>query len=197
MNEAKSILIDRGNNDKILVNNAFFDSAVMILKYDGANNDNLFILANQNIILDLDVEAYLKSKIQNINKKDICPEVKTQNESNIEKIKLTNGKTLEIFDLSNSCDFSGLEVTINGENPGNCNVEGNSIKYYIREGKIIKKRYLKKVRLSNGTEILIEQNYKLFYSSGDFIYILNKPAPSGKYKLGFLDYIRVVDGVIK
>ena len=57
--EAKSILIDRGNNDRILCNEAFIDSGVMILRKDGTDN-NFFILANENIVPDLDANRYLK-----------------------------------------------------------------------------------------------------------------------------------------
>ena len=50
--EAKSLLIDRGK-DTILCNEGFIDEAVMILKMDGTNN-NFFVLANENIVPDLD-----------------------------------------------------------------------------------------------------------------------------------------------
>lgn len=60
--EAKSILIDRVQ-DQILLNHAFLDNAVMILKFDGTSNDDLFILVNQNIIPDLEVLSYLNSQL--------------------------------------------------------------------------------------------------------------------------------------
>ena len=50
--EAKSLLIDR-EEDKILCNEAFIDDAVLVLKMDGTSN-NYFVLANENIIPDLD-----------------------------------------------------------------------------------------------------------------------------------------------
>lgn len=55
---AKSLLIDR-IADKILLNQYFFDPAVMVLKKDGSNNDNL-ILANEILLPNLDVVEYLK-----------------------------------------------------------------------------------------------------------------------------------------
>ncbi|MFN5831135.1 MAG: hypothetical protein ACK46R_10325, partial [Bacteroidota bacterium] len=56
--EAKSLLIDR-NTDKILCNEAFIDKGVMVLKLDGTEN-RFFILANENIIPDLDAKKYLR-----------------------------------------------------------------------------------------------------------------------------------------
>lgn len=64
--EANLIYIDR-LTDKIFLKQSFFDDSVMILKIDGTNDD-LFILANENIIPDLDVPKYLYSFIINIRK---------------------------------------------------------------------------------------------------------------------------------
>jgi hypothetical protein len=183
MNEAKSILIDRGNNDKILVNNAFFDSAVMILKYDGANNENLFILANQNVIPNLDVEAYLNSKVKK--------------KFEIEKFHLTNDKKLEIFSTSDTIDKIGCDVLIDGNIPLDCEVEDGYSKFYIQNGKINKISYPRKVTLSNGNIILIEQASYYSPLSGDLVFIQGNPAPSGKYKLGFFDYLLVIEGVMQ
>lgn len=57
---ANSILLEI-NGDTKLYTNEFIDEGVMILKLDGLSND-FFILANQNLISDLDAERYLKSK---------------------------------------------------------------------------------------------------------------------------------------
>lgn len=56
--EAKSLLIDR-NTDKILCNEAFINKGVMVLKLDGTDN-SFFVLANENIVPDLDAARYLK-----------------------------------------------------------------------------------------------------------------------------------------
>lgn len=57
--EAKSILII-SDRESLLLNQAFIDSAVMILKYDGAKSNSYFTLADQNQIPDLNVVNYLK-----------------------------------------------------------------------------------------------------------------------------------------
>ena len=77
---AKSLLIDR-ISDKILCNEAFIDSGVMILRLDGTDS-RFFILANENIIPDLDVNGYLK-KLRNKKLK-------------IVEIKMIDGKILEV-----------------------------------------------------------------------------------------------------
>ena len=79
--EAKSLLIDRGK-DTILCNEGFIDEGVIVLKMDGTNN-NFFVLANENIIPDLDAYSYLrKLRYRNLN---------------ITTRKLTDGKVLEII----------------------------------------------------------------------------------------------------
>ena len=183
INEAKSILMDRGDGDQILLNNTFFDSAVMVLKYDGTNDDDLFILANQDIIFDLDVDTYLKSKIRS--------------KFNVEIVNLINGKKLEIYSASNFVNKIGMDVTIDGKDPGSCIVDGGTKRIHIKDNKIIKVIYLRIISFSNGSEMLIEQANQHSDCVGDLVFIEGEPAPSGKYKLGFLDYIKVVDGVIK
>src|SRR5438067_1451304 len=59
LSTAKSLLIDR-IVDKILLNQNFIDSAVMVLKKDGIKDENL-ILANEILLPDLDVVRYLKN----------------------------------------------------------------------------------------------------------------------------------------
>ena len=66
LSAARSILIDR-IQDKILLNQNFIDPAVMILKKDGFNDENL-ILANQILIPDLNVTEYLKQLYYQKNK---------------------------------------------------------------------------------------------------------------------------------
>src|SRR4051812_4384578 len=56
---AKSLLLDR-IYDKVLLNQAFVDEAVMILKHDGTKGDN-FMLINELLIPDLNVDNYLKA----------------------------------------------------------------------------------------------------------------------------------------
>lgn len=182
--EANSILIDRGPGDKILLNHAFLDEGVMILKYDGNSNENLFMLANQNIISDLNVEKYLNSRLDDL--------------IDIKRIELNNGKHLEIYADINGGIKSGAEVTIDGSYAGNTIVldKSDEIKYYIKDSKILQKKFLVHRMLANGTEITLEQEDQIFTNKGDRVFIDGRPAATGKYKLGFLKFMVIVDGVI-
>jgi hypothetical protein len=91
--EAQSIKIDR-IEDQILLNQAFFDKALMVLKYDGIKNDDLFILADQNQIKDLNIENYLE---------------------NIENLK--NNKVIQLKDR-----FTGEEIMIKHQISGVLNI---------------------------------------------------------------------------
>jgi hypothetical protein len=55
---ARSLLIDL-DEGTILLNHDFVDPAVMILKMDG-NKDKPFVLANENLIPDMDVVRHLE-----------------------------------------------------------------------------------------------------------------------------------------
>lgn len=113
---AKSILIDR-IKDKVLLNQSFFDSAVMVLKIDGTTND-LFILANEIIIPDLDVKKYLQSV--------------TYRKYNVITRRLENGKTLEIYRGSSEAPLQiGMKATIDGEQPDDGKYKSQSTgRYY-------------------------------------------------------------------
>lgn len=62
---ASSIMLDI-SGEKRLYNHQFIDNGLMILKLDGHSTD-FFVLANQNVIPDLDIKNYLISKYSNPN----------------------------------------------------------------------------------------------------------------------------------
>jgi len=184
LTSAKSILIDR-IKDKILLNQSFFDSAVMILKFDGTNND-LFILANETIIPDLNVKKYLQSV--------------AYKKFNVIIGRLENGKTLEIYrGSSDGPPQIGMKATIDGEYPGDGKYKTESTgRYYeIRNGNVFRITHSKKYQTVEGTNIIIEQAYESSISKGDLVFVDNQPAKTGKYKLGILKSLTIVNGVIK
>ncbi|MCX6186806.1 MAG: hypothetical protein NTU43_07395, partial [Bacteroidetes bacterium] len=98
--EAKALLIDR-NIDKILCNEAFIDNGVMILRLDGTDN-RFFILANENVIPDLNVNEYLKNLLYR----------KLQ----IRERKLIDGKILEVAGVEEwDHPHIGNNVTVDAE----------------------------------------------------------------------------------
>lgn len=183
LSAAKSILIDR-IKDKILLNQSFFDSAVMVLKIDGSNSQ-LFVLANETIIPDLDVEKYLQSL--------------AYRKFNIITGRLENGKTLEIYRGTSDPHLRiGAKATIDGGEPEDGKYKSQSTgRYYeIRNGKLFRITQTFNYQTTAGQSLTIEQTFGSSISVGDLVYLDNEPARTGKYKLGFLNVITVVNGVI-
>jgi hypothetical protein len=180
---AKSILIDR-IKDKILLNQSFFDSAVMVLKIDGSNNE-LFVLANETVIPDLDVKKYLQTL--------------TYRKFNVITGRIENGRTLEIYrGNSESQPQIGMKTTIDGDEPEDGKYKSQSTgRYYeIRNGKVFRITQPVNHQTTEGQKLTIEQSYGDSISVGDLVYIDNELARTGKYKLGLLSSITVVNGVI-
>jgi len=180
--EARSILIDRVQ-DKILCNEGFIDEGVMILKMDGTKN-NFFVLANENIVPDLDAFKYLK-QLRYVYLK-ISPR------------KLINGQVLEISDWQIS-DISEISkrVTIDAEEiEDGIYVDESQSKYIVKNGRVIEKITAAKYKSRDGLEILIEQKFPYFFNKGDIVWINGRIAPDGKYKILDANNIVVKDGKI-
>lgn len=164
--EAKSLIIDR-NYDKILCNEAFIDEGAMILKLDGTDN-RFFILANENVVPDLDVNSYLQRlRYQKLN---------------IGKAKLNDGRVLEIARDKPYRDVQpGDTVSIDAQpmEDGTYKV-ANKPKYLeIRRGRIVK--ILNEVKYINpeGNEIFIQQKNKFKITQGDKVYIPDQEVERG------------------
>lgn len=186
----KSLLIDR-NDDKILLNQEFIEKGIMILKYDGFTS-NFFILANENIIPDLNIERYMRNVFYN--------------KCNISTIQSTNNKMFEVVRLSIDDEVGkiGQTVLMNSKDVNDCVFQSNESKvyYYIKDGKILKKSVVVEVETTDGTKLFVES---FFYSFPENIKIgkgdvvkneHNDLIPDGSYKLGFAHYIKVKNGLI-
>jgi hypothetical protein len=160
--EAKSLLIDR-NKDKILCNEAFIDKGVMILKLDGTEN-RFFILANENVIPDLDANRYLKKlRYQKLK---------------IFETELNDGRILEVqrkdkYDIPQL----GNSVTIDAEpvEDGKYHLAKNKKYYEIKRGRIFKILTETKYVNPDGQEIYIQQQNSWKVRNGDYVYMLGKP----------------------
>lgn len=172
--EAKSLLIDR-NTDKILCNEAFVDEGVMILKLDGTEN-RFFILANENIVPDLDANRYLK-------------ELRYQ-KLKIKEYELIDGRIIEVQrENEYSNPKLGNPVTVNAEpiEDGKYQLAKKGKFYEIRKGCIFK--ILTEIKYTNpdGKEIYIQQKDSCKIKNGDYIYIYGEQVESSiinftKYK---------------
>lgn len=179
LSEAKSLLIDR-IKDKLLLNQKFIDSAVMVLNRDGIKDDNLMLI-NENILPGLDATEYLKKLYYQKN--------------GIVVRELKAGNYLEISNYSGL--IRGNSVTIEGDpvQDGIFELAQSRKKYVIKDSTIV--RTLKDVYYQTNRGIItIEQDEFLNPSIGDFVFQFNLPALDGRYRLGFLRYIKVQNGKI-
>ncbi|MCW3789667.1 hypothetical protein [Plebeiibacterium sediminum] len=181
--EAKSLLIDRGK-DTILCNEGFIDEAVMILKMDGTNN-NFFVLANENIVPDLDAYAYLR----NLRRQKL--KIVTKN--------LTDGKNLEILPEDEYSDPEvGNSVTIDAEeiSDGVYISKKPRVKYIIKNSIIMSIIHEVIYKTKNGGEIMVEQMDQYSYSKGEQVWVNGIQAEDGEYSVIGGRNIIVKDGKI-
>lgn len=182
ISSAKSLLIDR-NTDKILLNQVFFNEAVMILNYDGL--DQSFNLVNQILIPDLNVESYFKKLYYDKN--------------SIKAIELENGQILEVLNFNELYSKSILNLPIKIE--GNSSIEFDVFKskdgkkYIINNNKIAKIIQPIKYDTENG-QIYIEHEIGESPKLDNLVFRINSNVEDGKYNIGFLKNIYVKDGKI-
>ncbi|MBP9923485.1 MAG: hypothetical protein KBF92_06620 [Bacteroidia bacterium] len=180
LSTAKCLLIDR-IKDKILLNQIFIDTRVMVLKIDGANEDNL-LLANEILLPDLNVVGYLKNLFYKKN--------------NIAVGLLKTGESLEIINYEGF--FNGNNVTINGElvPDGIFEFENAKKKLLIKNSKISRVNVYANFK-TKSENIIIEVEENTPPSKGDFVYTSeNILAPDGKYRLNLFNQITVKNGRI-
>lgn len=182
LSTAKSLLIDR-LQDKILLNQNFIDPVAMVLKKDGLKDENM-ILANENLLPDLNVANYLRRLYYEKN--------------NIVVRKLETGECLELNQYYEAwIDETGTKVTIEGESvpDGFVQLASSPKKYVIKDSRIVKV-LVKKNYNSNKGKIIVEQGEFENPVEGDYVFQNENVAPDGKYRLGFMRHIVVKNGRI-
>ena len=178
--EAKSLLIDR-NVDKLLCNEAFIDKGIMILRLDGTDN-RFFMLANENIVPDLDANGYLKK-------------LRYQILRIVEK-RLVDGKILEIqreYDLPEIGD----SVTIDAEPVQDGKYQLSKQEYFeIKRSRIYK--ILTETQYTNpdGQEIVIQQQYNGNILRGDYVFMFGKQIDNAVINFSKSKNLIVKDGII-
>jgi hypothetical protein len=184
--EAKSILIDRGNNDRILCNEAFIDKGVMILRKDGTEN-NFFILANENIVPDLDANRYLK-------------ELRFQ-KLKILETKLVDGRILEVqreFDDWHIPEV-GSPVTEEAEpiEDGKYQLEDKRQFFEVKGGRIFKILTEKTYTNPQGQEIVIQQQDNTKITQGDYVFMFGVLVENGIIDFSKSKNLIVKDGIAR
>lgn len=179
---AKSLLIDRGG-DKILCNEAFVNEGVMILKLDGTQ-DQFFILANENIIPDLNAIEYLRQLRYRKHKIQVHP--------------LSDGRIVEITEggdeniIGHTVFFEGITAP-----DGRYLFASNTAAISVVNGKVHTQFHYNEYKFKGGIQLIVEQRDFYELQSGDLVFLDGNPAPDGKYKQGlFGKVIKVRDGKI-
>lgn len=174
---AKSLLIDR-LKDKILLNQNFVDSAVMVLNQDGLKNGN-FVLANEVLIPDLDVSSYIKKLFYAKN--------------NIFQRELPDGMNLEFHNYPN---VIGSKVTIEMKPIENATIKSFGKRYVVENGVLIGILVTSNFTTDRGDIAIEYYDGSTVVKKGNNVIQGVELAPDGKYRLGFMNYITVQNGRI-
>lgn len=182
---ARSILIDRGNSDKILCSEAYIDNGVLILRLDGTEN-KFFVLANEDVIPDLDINNYLKN-------------VREQ-KFNFTFRELVDGKILEIENgfgyLTNSS--VGQKVTINASKveDGKYSTKDNQFIFEIADSILISLTTIKTYNNPENVQILIYQKDPWNILKGDVVVIGSQNANSQTINFSEWERLVICDGKV-
>jgi hypothetical protein len=181
--EAKSILIDR-ISDKILCNEAFIDKGVMILKLDGTDNI-FFVLANENIVPDLNAAKYLKT----LRYKNLM----------IAETRLADGRILEIHRFDNNSEPEvGNTVTDEAVlvEDGKYQLESVQKYFEIKKGRILRILTESNYLTRDKVLIRIQQQNKWRIMKGDYVYKDEEPIMNDKINLNRFQFLEVSNGQV-
>ena len=173
------LFMDRGT-DKALLNPRFINKGVLVLRKD--NFDDSFLLVNQKLAADLDVERYLANLLITRSGRNYVP--------------LEEGMILE-YD-GNSLGV-GNPVLVNNRptSTGTYRSRDGVIIIAVEEGFVKELKYERKYPTREGL-ITVSQNFPFRATVGDNVMRLSRPAPDGVYNPLIPDQpiIQVKDGRI-
>lgn len=181
--EAKSLLIDR-NSDKILCNEAFIDKGVMVLRLDGTDS-RFFILANENVVPDLDANRYLK-------------ELRYQ-KLKIAETKLIDGRILEVQREEEWQEPQiGNPVTQEAEQieDGKYQLAKQNQYFEVKKGRIFKILTETKYTNPSGQEISIQQQGNWKIKKGDYVFMLGRQVDNEIIDFSKTKNLVVRDGIV-
>ena len=192
---AQSILIDR-QVDKLLLNHFFFTDALLVLARDG-RPDSKFVLANRQLIPDLDVEGYLR-KLEVKQKMQLKSPSTNPTEVRKTYVKTTNGVDLEFFTTGRAY-APGDVVHVSGTPaPTGRYITEKTWGVYVENGFVMKIIWPKLYKLKTGEEIIVD-----CYTSGGTPDINNRvyseegrTLPDGKYHIVGSGKVRVKGGLL-
>ena len=157
------LLVDTGT-EKILLHQKFIDRGVLLLKKDNFFDES-FLLVNQRIVADLDVERYLG---------DLLITKRGRN-----SVPLDEGLVLEYEGDSLAV---GNPVFVNNRptSTGTYTSKDGVIIIGVEEGLVTELKFERKYPTREGL-ITVSQNYPFRATVGDNVMKLSRPAPDGVY----------------
>ena len=188
---ANSILLEI-HNEKRIYNHQFIDEGIMILKLDGYSTD-FFVLANQNIIPDLDVLSYLTAKYP------VSSSIKGKFSSGSEyekELRLQNGQILQIVVDLGYTGSSVVKINNRDVPDGYYRLANQDVVYEIRDSKIKMEYYIERFKQEDGQIIEVYGNRISGITKGSPVWLDGYPAPDGQFKRGLFSKIDVKNGKI-
>lgn len=164
---AQSLLIDRAADDSLLLNHEFFTEGVCILKKDGFL-DQPWMLVNQRVVPDLNIQQYLKS---------LLPERR-----NFKLLPVKNAVLL--FNNHNEFPHEGNSVTDDNYNEINGTFEGLDGRHFyeVKAGRIKRIYEKKKIRTDRGI-LIVEVRDTFPIRVSDNAYLENGEVVNGLYSV--------------
>ena len=177
---AKSLIIT-SNHDKILYKHGFFDKALMVLQLE-AKEPILYTFANENYIPDLNVKGYVFNKITAKLFEEVYDQI------NGGKISVLSKHRFGQPEVGMKA-YAGYEFIEDGVYTFTTNQ-----KVTVENGIITKIMYLEKIVTSDGITFHSEQKDYYSLSPHDILWTDTDPAPTGKFEIGFMNYMHVLNG---
>jgi len=180
---SSKFLLIKTDTQNLLLNQNYVDNGAMILQTDGSNDK--FILMDENIIPDLNLEKYLKKVFYK--------------KYNVKFVKLNDGVILEIVNGLNKENYYGLECLVDTIPISNGYYQDTSSgrAFRIENSRVSRVTVPKLYNTRDGREIVIDQLQFNSISIGDFVFDTElKPVLNDKYSISFFKSIYVEDGCI-
>jgi hypothetical protein len=180
---SSKFLLIKTDSQYLLLNQNYVDKGAMILQTDGTNE--MFILMDENIIPDLNLENYLKKVFYK--------------KYNVKLVNLNDGIVLEIVNGLNKENYFGLECLVDTKAISNGYYQDNSSgkAFRIENSRISRVTVPILYNTRDGREIVIDQLQFNKISIGDFVFDTElKSVPDDKYQISFFKSIYVEDGII-
>ncbi len=184
---ANSLLLNI-NGVKRLYNHSFIDTGLVILKLDGSS-DELFVLANENIVPDLDVQKYLTWKFGSRSESSATRSITFEKE-----IPLVGGGVLQIIRDHGNTGSSPVRISGDTTMDGVYRAADIDRAYEIVDNKIRVEYYIETFRQSDGRMLEVAGSRIAGISKGCPAWVNGSIAPDGEYQKGWFSKLRIKDG---